>query len=64
MLKKNYVRDGKNRIIASITSGYSDTSSVVRDENNQIAGAPVKGFKPPETRMEAWFPSIHMIPVC
>jgi hypothetical protein len=38
MLKKTYVRDGKNRIIGSITSGYSDTSSVVRDEHEQILG--------------------------
>ena len=37
-LKKEYVRDGKNRIIGSITSGYSDSSSVVRDEHEQIAG--------------------------
>ena len=37
-LKKEYVRDGKRRIIGSVTSGYSDTSSVVRDEHNQITG--------------------------
>jgi hypothetical protein len=29
-LTKRYLRDGKNRIIGSITSGYSDTSTVVR----------------------------------
>jgi hypothetical protein len=37
-LKKDFVRDGKRRIIASITSGFSDTSAVVRCERNQIAG--------------------------
>ena len=37
-LSKKYVRDGKNRIIGSITSGYNDTSSVVRDEHDQILG--------------------------
>jgi hypothetical protein len=37
-LTKRYVRDGKSRIIGSITSGYSDTSSVVRDAHEQIAG--------------------------
>ena len=37
-LTKRYVRDGKNRIFGSITSGYSDSSSVVRDEHEQIAG--------------------------
>ncbi len=31
-LTKRYLRDGKNRIIGSITSGYSDSSSVVRDD--------------------------------
>jgi hypothetical protein len=37
-LTKRYVRDGNSRIIGSITSGYSDTSSVVRDAHEQIAG--------------------------
>jgi hypothetical protein len=39
MLKKDYVRDGKRRIIGSVTSGYSGgTSDVTRDENNEITG--------------------------
>ena len=38
MLKKTYVRDGKNRIIGSVTSGYSDSSEVIRDEHEQILG--------------------------
>jgi YD repeat-containing protein len=38
MLKKTFVRDGNRRIIGSVTTGYSDTSSVVRDEQNEIAG--------------------------
>jgi hypothetical protein len=42
---KKYVRDGKNRIIGSITSGYSDTSSVVRDEHDQIAGRTSERFE-------------------
>jgi hypothetical protein len=37
-LTKRYVRDGKNRIIGSITSGYSDSSSVIRDDHEQILG--------------------------
>ena len=37
-LTKRYLRDKKNLIIGSITSGYSDTSSVVRDAHEQIAG--------------------------
>jgi hypothetical protein len=38
MLKKDFVRDGKRRIIGSVTSGYDDTSAVVRDEQNRITG--------------------------
>jgi len=38
-LSKGYVRDGKRRIIGSITSGFSGgTSDVVRDEQNEICG--------------------------
>jgi hypothetical protein len=32
-LKKEYVRDGRHGVTASITSGFSDESSVVRDED-------------------------------
>ena len=38
MLNKYYVRDGNRKIIGSIINGFSDTSSVVRDEDNRIAG--------------------------
>ena len=44
-LKKDYVRDGKRSIIGSVTSGYSDTSAVVRDEANQIAGRTSQRFQ-------------------
>ncbi len=45
MLKKEYIRDGKRRIIASITSGYSGgTSDVVRDASNQITGRTSEEF--------------------
>jgi hypothetical protein len=37
-LEKKYIRDGKQRIIGSVTSGFSDTSAVVRDEDNKITG--------------------------
>ena len=37
-LKKQYVRYGSRRIIGSTTSGYSDESAVVRDEDNGIIG--------------------------
>lgn len=38
MLKKEYVRDGNRKIIGSVTKGTSDSSSVVRDERNEITG--------------------------
>jgi hypothetical protein len=38
MLKKDYVRDGNRSIIASVTTGFSDTSASVRDEGNRISG--------------------------
>ena len=38
-LKKEYVRDGNRKIVASITSGYScGSTDVVRDASNQITG--------------------------
>jgi len=37
-LKKTYIRDGNQQIIGSVTSGFSDESEVVRDENNQVTG--------------------------
>ncbi len=44
MLKKEYIRDGKRRIIGSVTSGFDDTSAVIRDEKNQIAGRTSERF--------------------
>jgi len=38
MLKKDLIRDGTRRIIGSVTTGYSDTSAVVRIEGNRITG--------------------------
>jgi hypothetical protein len=37
-LKKMFVRDGNRKVIASITRGFSDGSSVVRNEHGQITG--------------------------
>ncbi len=44
-LKKEYVRDGNRRIIGSVTSGFDDTSSVVRDEHTRIAGRTNERFE-------------------
>jgi YD repeat-containing protein len=38
MLKKDYVRDSSRKIIASVTTGFSDTTAVVRDERGRITG--------------------------
>jgi hypothetical protein len=44
MLKKDYVRDGNRRIIGSVTTGFDDTTAVVRDEYNQISGRTSERF--------------------
>jgi hypothetical protein len=38
MLTKDYVRDGNRKIIGSVTTGFGDTTAVVRDESNKITG--------------------------
>jgi hypothetical protein len=37
-LSKEYVRDGKKQTIGSITTGFSDSSSVVRDNSGNTLG--------------------------
>ena len=37
-LSKEYVRDGKKQAIGSITTGFSDSSSVVRDNTGTTLG--------------------------
>jgi hypothetical protein len=44
MLKKDFVRDGNRSIIGSVTTGYSDSSSIVRDQRNQIIGRTSERF--------------------
>jgi hypothetical protein len=38
MLNKDYVRDGNRKIVGSVTTGFSDTTAVVHDQQNQISG--------------------------
>lgn len=38
MLKKDFIRDGNRQIIGSVTTGYDDTSSIVRDGRDRITG--------------------------
>jgi hypothetical protein len=45
MLKKEYVRDGQNRIIGSVTSGYVGAfESIVRDEHEHVTGTTSERF--------------------
>jgi hypothetical protein len=45
MLKKEYVRDGKNRVIGSVTTGYEGAfEAIVRDEHEQIVGRTSERF--------------------
>jgi hypothetical protein len=37
-LEKKYIRDGKQRIIGSVTNGFDDATAVIRDEHNKITG--------------------------
>jgi hypothetical protein len=45
MLKKDFIRDGNRGVIGSVTTGYSDSSSTVRDQRNQIVGHTNERFK-------------------
>jgi hypothetical protein len=45
MLKKEYVRDGKNRIVGSITSGLAGAyDTIVKDEHERITGRTSEKF--------------------
>jgi hypothetical protein len=45
MLRKEYVRDGRRRIIGSVTAGYVGSfETIVRDEQNHITGRTSERF--------------------
>ena len=44
MLKKNVIRDGKNRVIGSVTTGYAGGSSIVRDAEGRLLGKTSEQF--------------------
>jgi hypothetical protein len=45
MLKKTYVRDGKNRLIGSVTTGFEGSfEALVRDEDEHIIGRTSERF--------------------
>ncbi|MFZ0859743.1 MAG: hypothetical protein WCA27_22190 [Candidatus Sulfotelmatobacter sp.] len=37
-LEKKFIRDGRNRLVGSVTSGYSDTTKIVRDAEGKLLG--------------------------
>jgi hypothetical protein len=45
MLKKEYVRDGKNKIIGSVTSGFVGSyETLVKDAHEQVVGTTSERF--------------------
>jgi YD repeat-containing protein len=44
MLKKNTIRDGHNRVIGSVTTGYAGGSSIVRDAEGRLLGKTSEKF--------------------
>jgi hypothetical protein len=44
MLKKNVIRDGKNRVIGSVTTGFAGGSSLVRDAEGRLLGKTSEKF--------------------
>jgi hypothetical protein len=46
MLKKEYVRDGKNKVIGSVTSGFVGSyETIVKDEHEKIVGTTSERFR-------------------
>jgi hypothetical protein len=37
-LEKKYIRDGRNKIIGSVTDGYAQDTSIVRDADGHVLG--------------------------
>jgi YD repeat-containing protein len=43
-LEKKFIRDGRNRLVGSVTSGYSDSTEIVRDEKGKLLGKTNRRF--------------------
>lgn len=43
-LEKKYIRNGRNQVIGSVTSGYSDTTEIVRDAQGKLLGKTNRRF--------------------
>jgi hypothetical protein len=43
-LDKKYIRNGRNQLVGSVTSGYSDSTEIARDENGKLLGKTNRKF--------------------
>ena len=43
-LEKKFIRDGRNRLLGSVTSGYSDSTEIARDEKGKLLGKTNRRF--------------------
>jgi len=43
-LEKKFIRDGRNNLVGSLTSGYSDSTEIVRDEEGKLLGKTNRRF--------------------
>jgi len=43
-LQRKFVRDGRNRLLGSVTSGYSDATEIVRDADGKLLGKTNRKF--------------------
>ena len=43
-LEKKYIRNGRNQLVGSVTSGYSDTTEVARDSQGKLLGKTNRKF--------------------
>ena len=64
-LKKEFIRDGKRRIIGSVTTGYVGSfETIVRDEHEQHhSDARASDSTLPATNMAIWSRSTPPMPV-
>jgi hypothetical protein len=43
-LEKKYIRNGRNQLVGSVTSGYSDSTEIVRDDKGKLLGKTNRNF--------------------
>lgn len=43
-LEKKYIRNGRNQLVGSVTSGYSDSTEIVRDDKGTVLGKTNRNF--------------------